>query len=177
MSSTSTAPLNRTPLADVSRVLADPLADSTLTDVEMSFRLMFVSAVRGRVGYFGPADSEPIELVRVAGTRWAIEELFQITKSETRLDHYQVLGYPAKYRHITLSMAAAAVLTILRLSAQMGISDRCMRGNPFDNQRDPPIVRLPLQSGHRISYGNWQRRRRDQSLFKIDWGEVPPKAE
>ncbi|MHA4854797.1 IS701 family transposase [Rhodococcus sp. MSC1_016] len=69
---------------------------------------------------YGPADTEPAELVRVAGSHWAIEECFQTTKNETGLDHYQVRGYPAWYRHITLSMAAAAFLTILRRGAQKG---------------------------------------------------------
>jgi SRSO17 transposase len=60
------------------------------------------------------------ELVRVAGSRWAIEECFQTTKNETGLDHYQVRGYEAWYRHITLSMAAAAFLVITRDSAKKG---------------------------------------------------------
>lgn len=51
------------------------------------------------------------ELVRVAGSRWAVEETFQFTKNETGLDHYQVRKYDAWYRHITLSMLAAAFLT------------------------------------------------------------------
>lgn len=63
---------------------------------------------------FGPADTPLAELVRVAGSRWAIEECFQTAKNKTGLDHYQVRGYTAWYRHITLSMAAAAFLTILR---------------------------------------------------------------
>ena len=57
---------------------------------------------------YGPADTELTELVGVAGTRWAIEECFQTAKNETGLDHYQVRRYGAWYRHITLSMAAAA---------------------------------------------------------------------
>jgi SRSO17 transposase len=48
----------------------------------------------------------------VAGARWAIEECFQTAKNETGLDHYQVRQYEAWYRHITLSMAAAAFLVI-----------------------------------------------------------------
>jgi SRSO17 transposase len=52
------------------------------------------------------------ELVRIAGSRWAVEETFQFTKNETGLDHYQVRKYHAWYRHITLSMLAAAFLTI-----------------------------------------------------------------
>ena len=50
------------------------------------------------------------ELLRVAGSRWAVEETFQFAKNETGLDHYQVRRYDAWYRHITLSMLAAAFL-------------------------------------------------------------------
>jgi SRSO17 transposase len=52
------------------------------------------------------------ELVRVAGTRWGVEETFQFAKNETGLDHYQVRKYDAWYRHITLSMLAAAFLVV-----------------------------------------------------------------
>ena len=52
------------------------------------------------------------ELVRVAGSRWAVEETFQVTKNETGLDHYQVRKYHAWYRHVTLSMLAAAFLAV-----------------------------------------------------------------
>lgn len=72
---------------------------------------------------FGPADTPMDELVRVAGARWAIEECFQTTKNETGLDHYQVRGYLAWYRHITLSMAAAAFLVALRTAAKKGAPD------------------------------------------------------
>lgn len=54
------------------------------------------------------------ELVRVAGTRWAIEETFQTAKGQTGLDHYQVRQYTGWYRHITLSMLAHAFLTVIR---------------------------------------------------------------
>ncbi|WP_344869565.1 IS701 family transposase [Amycolatopsis ultiminotia] len=67
---------------------------------------------------FGPADTHLQELVRVAGGRWAIEESFQTSKNETGLDHYQVRRYEAWYRHITLSMAAAAFLVITRDAAK-----------------------------------------------------------
>lgn len=44
------------------------------------------------------------EMIRVAGTRWAIEESFQTAKGQTGLDHYQVRSYTGWYRHITLSI-------------------------------------------------------------------------
>lgn len=69
---------------------------------------------------FGSAGTPLEELVRVAGARWATEECFQTAKNETGLDHYQVRGYPAWYRHITLSMVAAAFLVVLRAAAKKG---------------------------------------------------------
>jgi SRSO17 transposase len=59
-----------------------------------------------------PARTSLAELVRVAGTRWAIEETFQTAKGQTGLDHYQVRQYTGWYRHITLSMLAHAFLTV-----------------------------------------------------------------
>jgi SRSO17 transposase len=69
---------------------------------------------------YGPADTKLTELVRVAGARWAIEECFQTAKNETGLDHYQVRRYQAWYRHITLSLAAAAFLIITRHTTKKG---------------------------------------------------------
>lgn len=69
---------------------------------------------------FGPADTDLGELIRVAGSRWAIEECFQTAKNETGLDHYQVRGFEAWYRHITLSMLAAAFLVITRDAVKKG---------------------------------------------------------
>lgn len=53
-------------------------------------------------------------LVAVAGRRWAVEIAFQMAKGECGLDHYEVRHWQGWYRHITLSMLALAVLTVLR---------------------------------------------------------------
>ena len=55
----------------------------------------------GLLRCFGPAETSLLGLVRVAGTRWAIEEGFQQAKNEVGLDHYQVRRWPGWYRHIT----------------------------------------------------------------------------
>ena len=60
----------------------------------------------------GPPGTTDEELIRVAGTRWAIEECFQTAKTEVGLDHYQVRRYDAWYRHITLAMLAHAYLAV-----------------------------------------------------------------
>jgi SRSO17 transposase len=67
------------------------------------------------LAYYVCHSAQPVplaELVRVAGSRWAVEETFQFAKNETGLDHYQVRRYDAWYRHITLSMLAASFLAV-----------------------------------------------------------------
>ncbi|GHB68777.1 hypothetical protein GCM10010347_43800 [Streptomyces cirratus] len=61
-----------------------------------------------------PAETTLDELIRIAGSRWAVEECFQTAKGECRLDDYQVRRYPGWHRHITLAMAAHACLTVLK---------------------------------------------------------------
>ncbi len=62
----------------------------------------------------GTADEE---LIRVAGSRWAIEECFQTAKNETGLDQYQVRRYDAWYRHVTLAVLAHAYLAVTAATA------------------------------------------------------------
>ena len=66
---------------------------------------------------FAPAATSLVGLVRVAGTRWAIEESFQTAKGEVGLDHYEVRRWPGWYRHITLALLAHAFLTVTRAQA------------------------------------------------------------
>jgi SRSO17 transposase len=63
---------------------------------------------------FCPAGTPLAELVRVAGTRWAIEESFETAKGEVGLDHYEVRRWPGWYRHITLALLAHAYLAVTR---------------------------------------------------------------
>ena len=66
---------------------------------------------------YGPADTSLVGLVRVAGTRWAIEDGFQQAKNEVGLDHYEVRRWPGWYRHITLALLAHAFLVVTRAKA------------------------------------------------------------
>jgi SRSO17 transposase len=64
---------------------------------------------------YAPNGQDTIEtLVRVAGQRWKIEQAFETAKGECGLDHYEVRHWQGWYRHITLSMLAHAVLSVLR---------------------------------------------------------------
>ncbi|HEX7269879.1 MAG TPA: IS701 family transposase, partial [Streptosporangiaceae bacterium] len=91
----ATLPITREPSAGFERWL---LIRRSITDpTELAFYLCF-----------GPAGTTIGQLVRVAGSRWAIEECFASAKNETGLDHYQVRRYDAWHRHITLAMLASA---------------------------------------------------------------------
>jgi SRSO17 transposase len=54
------------------------------------------------------------DLVRVAGTRWAIEACFEAAKGEVGLDQYEVRSWTGWHRHITFAMLAHAYLAVLR---------------------------------------------------------------
>ena len=69
-----------------------------------------------------PAGTEDEELIRVAGSRWAIEECFQTAKTETGLDQYQVRRYDAWYRHITLALLAHAYLAVTAATAPKALA-------------------------------------------------------
>ena len=66
---------------------------------------------------FGPAGTSLAELVRVAGSRWAVEECFQAAKDQVGLDHYQVRRWDAWYRHVTLVLVAMGFLAAVRAQA------------------------------------------------------------
>jgi SRSO17 transposase len=90
-------------------LLLDPGTDQHLLLVRRSI------SKPSELAYYICHFSRPVpvaELVRVAGSRWGVEETFQFAKNETGLDHYQVRRYHAWYRHITLSMLAAAFLAV-----------------------------------------------------------------
>ena len=57
---------------------------------------------------------EAVAAAPMAGQRWAVESAFEMAKGECGLDHYEVRHWQGWYRHITLSMVALAVLTVLR---------------------------------------------------------------
>jgi SRSO17 transposase len=67
-------------------------------------------------GYIAFARAHPSlsELVRVAGTRWTVEESIQTAKGEVGLDHYEVRSWTGWYRHMTLAMWAGAFLSVIR---------------------------------------------------------------
>ncbi len=66
---------------------------------------------------FAPERTTLAEVVRVAGTRWAIESGFEAAKQEVGLDEYEVRKYAGWYRYVTLALFAHAFLAVARSRA------------------------------------------------------------
>jgi SRSO17 transposase len=69
------------------------------------------------VAYFasgGPPGTTLPDLVRIAGTRWAIEECFELAKGDCGLDEYEVRSWVGWHRHVTLSLFALAAVAVIR---------------------------------------------------------------
>jgi SRSO17 transposase len=67
------------------------------------------------VGYYlvyAPVAWPLEELVRAAGSRWTIEEMFKLAKGQVGLDQYEVRSWPGWHRHITLALVALAALAV-----------------------------------------------------------------
>jgi SRSO17 transposase len=69
----------------------------------------------GELAYYvcaGPAGLPLVALVRVAGTRWRVEEAFQASKGLCGLDQHQARRWRSWYRWVTLAMLAYAFLVV-----------------------------------------------------------------
>jgi SRSO17 transposase len=96
--------------------LADPMDPSWRRWLLVRRSVSDPTELRGYV-VFAPQDPTLATVVRVAGTRWVIEQLFEAAKGEVGLDHYEVRSWTGWYRHMTLALWALALLTVLRAGA------------------------------------------------------------
>ena len=104
-----------------------------------------------------PAATSLAELMRVAGTRWAVEACFpprtgprpagdpgfEAAKGEVGLDQYEVRSWTGWHRHVTLAMLAHVYLAVVRQAAIGGTADRRPRrraGTPHRARGAPPAV-------------------------------------
>lgn len=65
---------------------------------------------------YAPEACSLTDMAQAAGSRWTIEECFEMAKGSVGLDQYEVRSWEGWYRHITFSMLALALLTKLRQS-------------------------------------------------------------
>ena len=67
---------------------------------------------------FAPETVGLEQVVRAAGSRWQVEEGFELAKQQVGLDEYEVRHWQGWYRHVTLAMFALAVLTVVKTMAR-----------------------------------------------------------
>ncbi len=75
----------------------------------------------GKLAYYlayAPAKTGLATLVRVASTRYTVEQCIEEAKGETGLDQYEVRFWHSWYRHITLSMMAHGWLASIKRREQ-----------------------------------------------------------
>ena len=73
-----------------------------------------MGADQAAVAEAGPAGLRLLDLARVAGRRWLVEECFEAAKQEVGLADYEVRSWHGWHRHVTLAMLALALLAGLR---------------------------------------------------------------
>ncbi|MEU9474615.1 IS701 family transposase [Streptomyces sp. NPDC048191] len=139
----------------------------------------------GELAYYRCYSPEPVpltNLVKVAGSRWRVEETFQTEKGPAVLDEHQVRRYPSWSRRVTLAMLAHAFLAVVR-------ADEHAR-QPTPNGLIPlscneiqrlfiTLVIQPLHdAAHRLGWSDWRRRhqQRARSSHYRRSADPPPEA-
>ncbi|NVI86433.1 IS701 family transposase [Actinomadura sp. BRA 177] len=106
-------------------------------------------------------------LVRVAGRRWTVEEIFQSGKGLAGLDEHQVRGWTSWHRWVTLAMLAHAFLTVVRADehAHHPRSDELIPLTCNEIQRlfTALVVGPGHSPAHRLDWSQWRRRHQARS--------------
>ncbi len=67
---------------------------------------------------FAQAGTTVEEMVQAIGSRWTVEQCFEVGKGEVGLADYEVRSWHGWYRHVTLALLAQAFLTVMRVQSQ-----------------------------------------------------------
>jgi SRSO17 transposase len=124
----------------------------------------------GELAYYRCYSPRPVplaELVRVAGSRWRVEEFFQAGKGLAALDEHQVRRYASWSRWVTLAMLAHAFLAVVRADehARHPASDARipLTCNEIQHLFIALVVRPTPDTVHRLGWSDWRRRHQARS--------------
>ena len=116
---------------------------------------------------YSPTPVPLTTLVRVAGSRWRVEELFQSGKGLAALDEHQVRRYASWSRWVTLAMLAHAFLAVVRADehARLPAQDALIPLTCNEIQRlFIALVIQPVHAvAHRLGWSAWRRRHQARS--------------
>jgi SRSO17 transposase len=96
----------------------------------------------GELAFYRCWTPEPAgltQLVRIAGTRWIVEEGFQTAKGQVGLDQHQVRQWQSWHRFTTLALAALAILAICAADTTAG-----------DDHAQPDTIPLSINEIRRL---------------------------
>jgi len=144
--------------------------DWTLTDIPAETAGQWWLLVRrhrrtGKRAYyrcFSPAPVPLTTLVRVAGTRWAVEEDFQTGKELTGLDQHQVRTWTSWHRWATLTLLAHAFLTVTtaveRTRGDQPADQIPLTRNEISHLFAVALLQPVRTLGYRLHWSTWRRR-------------------
>jgi hypothetical protein len=119
----------------------------------------------GELAYYrcwSPAPVPLATLVRVAGSRWRVEETFRTGKGLAGLDEHQVRRFTSWVRWVTLAMLAHAFLAVVRADehARHPAPDGLIPLTCNEIQRlfTMLVVRPVRDAAHRLRWSDWRRR-------------------
>jgi SRSO17 transposase len=116
---------------------------------------------------FSPGPMPLTTLVRVAGSRWRVEETFQAEKGLAGLDEHQVRRFVSWTRWVTLAMLAHAFLAAVRADehARHPAPEELIPLTCNEVQRlfVALVVRPVHDAAHRLGWSDWRRRHQARS--------------
>jgi len=110
-----------------------------------------------------------VTLVKVAGTRWCVEECFRAGKDEVGLDQHQVRKWTSWYRYTTLAMFAHAILAAIAAHErehrhQPGQGLIALTVNEIRYLFAKLITNTLRSITYRLHWSNWRRRHQATAL-------------
>jgi SRSO17 transposase len=111
---------------------------------------------------YAPRHVPLAALVKVAGTRWTVEEDFQAGKGLAGIDEHQVRRWDSWHRWVTLAMLAAAFLTITAAAEHASQPPPCGQIPLTRNEIARLLTTLITQptscTRHHLAWSTWRRR-------------------
>ncbi|TJZ94574.1 IS701 family transposase [Actinacidiphila oryziradicis] len=123
----------------------------------------------GELAYYRCYSPEPVpltELVRVAGSRWRVEEFFQSGNGLAALDEHQVRRYASWSRWVTLAMLAHAFLAVVRADEYTHPAPDALiplTCNEIQRLFITLVVHPVHDAAHRLGWSDWRRRHQARS--------------
>ena len=89
------------------------------------------------------------EMVSAIGSRWTVEQCFEVGKGEVGLADYEVRSWHGWYRHVTLALVAQAFLTVVRVQSQEEVGKKQLMRlpNPAPSSPTSSLSQFKRQRG------------------------------